>query len=181
MKNFLIQRITENDDYTETPSDLPVDYIGGMTAPEFFSFLKQLGYDITKSHSYRTYQEYWAIKNVPIKEIKDSPIRGSKHLYFKISLSIYLNYTGKNYPEILPITIYFCFNIGLNLGYSGFYTHSLPNKNNPTIVPESFIDFLLGIEQKLPNIENANTINQIKSAFDDLSLMIQKYNKQTMH
>jgi hypothetical protein len=171
MKNFLIQRITENDDYVEIPSDLPAAYSGGMTAPEFLSFLKQLGYDIELSY-YR--KEYLAKKDVPIKEIEDNPDPRSKHLYFKISLSIYLNYTGKNYPEIDIVFIHLNSNIDIHLRCDKIYTYQ-PDKNNPTIIQQAFIDFLLDIEHELPNIENANTLDQLKVAVCDLFLKIQEY------
>ena len=165
MKNFLIQRINENDDYTETPSDLPVDYIGGMTVPEFLDFLKQLGYDIKFSYDET---DYFAKKDVPAKEIEGRPNLFSKYLYCRISLLIHLKDPHKNYPKIGDISISLNFNIAPNHGYNGFYNLYLPNKNAPTIVPESLINLLQDIEQELPNIENVSTWEQLDSAAYEL-------------
>ena len=165
MKNFLIQRITENDDYTETPSDLPINYIGGLPLPEFLDFLEQLGYDI-KPFVYEAY--YSARKDVPTKEIEDNPDPVSKHLYCRISMEIYLSDTAKLIPKTGGILISLDFNPAYYYMRNGFCVNYTPDKNTSAIIPESFVNFLLDIECKLSKIENASTLDQMESAARDL-------------
>jgi hypothetical protein len=171
MKNFLIQRITENDDYTETPSDLPVNYTGGLPLPEFLDFLKQLGYHIESCYNESL---YWAEKVVPTKLQN----RTTKYLYNRIIVTILLNNSDKPYQEIKSIHIGLKFDTDFHNTYKEFETVGILNKNNQTIIPESLITLFIDIERELPNIENANTLDQLETAANDLILIIQEYNKQ---
>jgi hypothetical protein len=172
MQNFLIQRITENDDYVEIQSDLPVIYSDDMTLPEFLAFLIQHGYHIELG--YRGIY-YFAIKTVQTKKIENHPYSPNQKAYSKIFVVIYLSDTDKLLPKIVNISIDLKFNPAPYTTRNGFQAAYTPNENSQEIIPKSVINFFLGIEQELPKIENVSTWEQLENVAYDLWLKYHEF------